>query len=234
MQPMALNRLVGVQSCFSNEDLKDIATGKVLYYIADSLAVLSAAEEMHKFHDSNLILKSWMDKTNTLTSASHCVELSLEIVLSEIWQPSLRDFCELGIRIGLGIMTFEELDKVVKGCDDKGDGARLKKEMNLMATRLEEYPGLEKNWLDLRFRQIQEYRQLHHAAESASAILKIKARLNLKGDFSHIDSLTQLVKGVSSYSLSHLFKGASSPFPGASALSSKSLFDGINIPPCYV
>lgn len=197
MHSMALNRLVGVQSCFSNEDLNDIATGKVLYYSApDLLIVLSAAEEMCKFHDSNLILKSWMDKANALTSGSQHVELRLEKVLSEIWQPCLRDFYQLGIRLGLGIMTFEELDKVVKGCDDKGDGARLKKEMILMATRLEQYQGLEINWLEVRLRQIQEYRQLHHAAESASAILKIKASLNLKGDFSLIDSLTQLVKGV--------------------------------------
>lgn len=196
MQKVALNQLVGVQSCFSNEDLKDISTGKLLHYSADLLTVLSAAREMHEFHDSNLILKSWMDKANALASGSHCAELSLEKVLSEIWQPSLRDFCQLGIKIGLGNVTFEEVDKVVKVCDDKVDGARLKKELNLMAAKLEDHPGLEKNWPELKLKQIQEYRQLHHAADSARALLEIKARLNLKGDFSHIESLTQLVKRV--------------------------------------
>lgn len=195
MQPAGLNELVGVQSCFSNEDLKGISTGKVLYYRAILPTVLDAARKMHLFQDSNLILKSWMDKANWITGSQR-LSLSLEEVLSKIWQPSLRDFFQLGTRIGHGHVTFEEVDKAVKGCGDKGDGARLKKEMSLMATNLETYPGLEKNWLDLRFSQIQEYRQLHHAAESASAILKIKARLNLKGDFSHICSLTQLVKGI--------------------------------------
>ncbi|XP_047673206.1 E3 ubiquitin-protein ligase rnf213-beta isoform X2 [Tachysurus fulvidraco] len=191
MQPVGLNELVGVQSCFSNEDLKDISTGKVLYYRAILPTVLDAARDMHIFQDSNLILKSWMDKANRITGSQR-LSLSLEEVLSENWQPSLRDFFQLGTRIGHGHVTFEEVDKAVEGCGDKGDGARLKKEMSLMATNLETYPGLEKNWLDLRLSQIQEYRQLHHAAESASAILKIKARFNLKGDFSHICSLTQL------------------------------------------
>lgn len=183
-----------VQSCFSNEDLNDISTGRVLYYSAD-YTVLCAAKEMHEFHDSNLILKSWGDRANALASDSHC-QMSLKKVLSEIWQPSLKEFCELGLRIGRGLVTFEEVDKAVHGCEDNGDGARLKKEIILMAYKLENYPGLERNWLEARLRQIQEYRQLHHAAESARAILKIKARLNLKGDFRHIDSLTQLVKRV--------------------------------------
>ncbi|XP_060751752.1 E3 ubiquitin-protein ligase rnf213-beta isoform X2 [Tachysurus vachellii] len=191
MQPVGLNELVGVQSCFSNEDLKDISTGKVLYYRAILPTVLDAAREMHLFQDSNLILKSWMDKANWITGSQR-LSLSLEEVLSEILQPSLRDFFQLGTRIAHGHVTFEEVDKAVEGCGDKGDGARLKKEMSFMATNLETYPGLEKNWLDRRFSQIQEYRQLHHAVESASAILKIKARFNLKGDFSHICSLTQL------------------------------------------
>lgn len=196
MQPMGLNELVGVQECFSNEDLKDISTGKVLYYSADLLAVMNAANEMHEFQDSNLILKSWMDRANALAMDSGFLCLLLKDVLSEIWQPSLRDFYQLGTRISHGFVTFEEVDKAVKGCGDKGDGARLKKEMKLMATKLEKYPGLENNWLEPRFSQIQEYRQLHHAAESANAILKIKNSLNLKGDFSHIYSLTQLVKSV--------------------------------------
>lgn len=193
IHPVGLNKLVGVQPCFSNEDLKDMSTGKLLYYRADLLSVLSAAKEMHEFQDSNLILKSWMNRAKALVSDSPGLLLSLQNVLSEIWQPSLRDFCQLGTRIGSGLVTFEEVDKAVEGCEDKGDGARLKKEMNFMAVKLKEYPGLEENWLDRRLWQIQEYRQLHHAVKSASAILKIKARLNLKGDFSHVDSLTQLV-----------------------------------------
>lgn len=184
-----------VQPCFSNEDLNGILTGKVLCYSADLTKVLSAAKEMHEFQDSNLILKSWMDRANALASKiTESETLGLEDVLSEIWQPSLREFYQLGIRIGNGFVTFEELDKAVKGCEDEGDGVRLRKEMKLMASKLDKYTDLEENWLEQRLKQIQEYRQLHHAAESSNAILKIRDKLNLKGDFSHIHSLTQLVK----------------------------------------
>lgn len=177
-------------------DLKDISTGMVLYYSADLLTVLKAAKEMHDFQESNLILKSWMDRANALAPGSKRLSLRLEEVLSKIWQPSLRDFYQLGISIGHGSVTFEEVDKAVEGCGDEGDGAKLKKEMNLMANKLAGFPGLENNWLEPRLSQIQEYRQVHHASESASAILKIKDQFNLKGDFSHISSLTQLVKAV--------------------------------------
>ncbi|XP_053366887.1 E3 ubiquitin-protein ligase rnf213-beta isoform X1 [Clarias gariepinus] len=193
MHPLGLNKLVVVQPCFSNEDLNGILTGKVLCYSADLTKVLSAAKEMHEFQDSNLILKSWMDRANALASKiTESETLGLEDVLSVIWQPSLREFYQLGIRIGNGFVTFEELDKAVKGCEDEGNGVRLRKEMKLMASKLDKYPGLMENWLEQRLKQIQEYRQLHHAAESSNAILKIRDKLNLKGDFSHIHSLTQL------------------------------------------
>ncbi|KAL7869588.1 hypothetical protein AOLI_G00135760 [Acnodon oligacanthus] len=194
LQALNLNELLAVQPCFSKEDLREISTGRVLYYNAD-LLVLDTARQMHEFKESNLLLSYWVEKATaeaSMNTGSGPVSLNLTQVISKIWQPSVCNFCELGIRIAQGLATFEEVDKAVDGCGDEGDGTKIKKELHLMATKLESYQGLEKNWLQLRLFQIQEYRQLHHAAEATSAILRIRDRLGLRGDFSPIYSLTEL------------------------------------------
>ncbi|XP_062858949.1 E3 ubiquitin-protein ligase rnf213-beta [Trichomycterus rosablanca] len=194
LQTISLNMLVGAQPCFSNQDLKEICSTMVLHYSADP-QVLDMARQMYELQESNLILKSWMDEANALEAymiLSVPVQLNLLEVIAEIWQPSLKDFCQLGLRIAQGLVTFEQVDMAVDGCGDKGDGTRIKSELNLMAKKIENYEGLDQNWPELRFNQIQKYRQLHNSAESAIAIMRIRDRLNLQGDFSHIYSLTQL------------------------------------------
>ncbi|KAK1794252.1 hypothetical protein P4O66_011142, partial [Electrophorus voltai] len=193
-QTLSLNELVEVHPCCSKEDLRGISTGRVLYYSADPV-MLDKARQMHEFHESNLLLCSWVEKATALASATSCavpVSVKLMEVFSEIWEPSLHDFSKLALRIAYGVATFEEVDKVVDGCGDEGEGTQIKKELNLMAAKLESYQGPEKDWPELRLSQIQEYRQLYHAAESAGAVMKIRDRLNLQGDFSHIYCLTQL------------------------------------------
>ncbi|XP_017573370.2 E3 ubiquitin-protein ligase rnf213-beta isoform X2 [Pygocentrus nattereri] len=194
LQALSLNELLAVQPCFSKEDLREISTGRVLYYNAD-LLVLDTARQMHEFKESNLLLSSWVERATaqaSMNTGSGPVSLNLTQVISEIWQPSVCNFYKLGIRIAQGLATFEEVDKAVDGCGDEGDGTKIKKELHLMAAKLESYQGLEKNWPQLRLFQIQEYRQLHHAAEATSAILRIRDRLGLRGDFSPIYSLTEL------------------------------------------
>ncbi|XP_076855501.1 E3 ubiquitin-protein ligase rnf213-beta isoform X2 [Brachyhypopomus gauderio] len=191
---VSLNKLVEVQPCFSKEAVSGLSTGRALCYSTDP-ALLHTAMQMYELHDSNLLLFSWVEKATALASATSSalpVSLSMMKVFSEIWEPSLHDFCNLGVRIAYGVATFEEVDKVVDGCGDEGKGTQIKKELDLMATKMEMYQDLDKDWPKLRLSQIQDYRQLYHAGKSASAILKIRDKLNLKGDFSHICWLTQL------------------------------------------
>ncbi|XP_066518776.1 E3 ubiquitin-protein ligase rnf213-beta [Hoplias malabaricus] len=196
LQPLSLNELLAVQPCFSEDALRDVSTGKVLYYSADQL-VLDTAREMHEFQESNFILSSWMDGATAyacMNTGSDPLSLNLTEVIAEIWQPSVSDFSFTGVKIAKGLATFEEVDKVVDWCGDEGDGTKIKKELQLMANKLKGYQDLDKNWPDLRLGQIQEYRQLHQAAEATSAILRIRDRLGLRGDFSQIYSLTELRK----------------------------------------
>ncbi|XP_072523911.1 E3 ubiquitin-protein ligase rnf213-beta [Salminus brasiliensis] len=194
LQALSLNELLSVQPCFSEDDLRESSTGQVLYYTAD-LMVLDTARQMHELRESNLLLSLWVDRATERTSVnigSDPMSLNLVEVISEIWQPSLRDFSILGIRIAQGFATFEEVDKVLDGCGDEGDGTKIKKELHIMAIQLKGYQDLKENWPELRLCQIQEYRQLYHAAEAANTLLRIRDRLSLRGDFSHIYGLTEL------------------------------------------
>lgn len=198
LQALGLNELLAVQPCFCMDDLKKIATRKVLFYSAD-LLVLDTARKMHELRESNLLLSLFVDRATALESVntgSGPELLSLKEVVSTIWQPSVRDFHMLGVRIAQGFVTFKEVDKVVDGCGDEGGGTKIKKELHLMDRVNEAHEGLEKDWAELRLSQIQEYRQLHCAAGAANAILKIRDRLGLRGDFSHIYSLTELVQEI--------------------------------------
>ncbi|XP_046887613.1 E3 ubiquitin-protein ligase rnf213-beta isoform X4 [Hypomesus transpacificus] len=191
LQPVSLDKLVSVQAYGVEE-----APGTLdpdLWYSA-SLEVLNMAREMHEVLDSNLLLSSWVDGAAEWASAqgsiSTPVSTTLARVCREIWTPQLKKFCQLGLRIAAASVTFEELDQALNTMGDQGEGVQMKKEMSLMSARLEGYQ--EPGWVETRLQKIQEYRQLHNAAASASAVLKIVNQLQLKGDFSEIHSLTQL------------------------------------------
>ncbi|XP_051530047.1 E3 ubiquitin-protein ligase rnf213-beta-like isoform X2 [Myxocyprinus asiaticus] len=194
LQAVALDKLVEVQTYFSKEDLNKTNTRRVLYYGANQL-VHDMAREMHEVKTSNILLYSWQEKAKDLAnlmSGPQPFSLDFTEVYDRIWRPCLSEFLKLGQRIANGAACFEEVDQALDWCGDQGEGDRLKKELILMATMLKRNQDLEENWLEHRLTQIQEYRCLHHAAKSAEVILKIKDRLGLEGDFSHIHSLTQV------------------------------------------
>ncbi|XP_051523957.1 E3 ubiquitin-protein ligase rnf213-beta-like isoform X2 [Myxocyprinus asiaticus] len=194
LQAIALDKLVEVQTYFSKEDLNKTSTRRVLCYSANQL-VHDMGWEMHEVNASNLLLYSWIEKAKAL---EHMMpgpppfSLDFTEVHDRIWRPCLSEFLNLGQRIASGVACFEEVDQALDWCGDQGEGNLLKKELTLMAIMLKSSQDLDENWPDHRLNQIQEYRRLHHAAETAEVILEIKDRLGLQGDFSHIHSLTQV------------------------------------------
>ncbi len=193
LQMVTLDKLVEVQTYFSKEDLGKSNTRRVLFYSVDP-QVLDMAREMHEVKTSNLLLSLWREKAmEYFMPGPYLLSLDLTDVHDRIWKPCLTDFLSLGLRIAVGATSFKEVDRALKWCGDRGEGDRLKKELTLMATMLKSHQALDENWPEDRLNQIQEYRRLYHAAESAEVILKIKDKLELQGDFSHIRSLIQVV-----------------------------------------
>ncbi|RXN10159.1 E3 ubiquitin-protein ligase RNF213-beta-like protein [Labeo rohita] len=193
LQTVTLDKLVEVQSYFSKEDLGKNNTRRVLFYSVDP-QVLDMARKMHEVKTSNLLLSVWLEKANAcFMPGPQLLSLDLIEVRDSIWIPCLDDFLNRGLRIANGETCFKEVDQALKWCGDSGEGDHLKKELTLMATLLKsQHSYLDENWPEDRLNQIQKYRRLYHAAESAEVILMIRDKLGLQGDFSHIHSLIQV------------------------------------------
>ena len=200
---MSLNKLVVVQPCCMKKgDEQQTSPGLVLWYSANQ-GVLEMAREMHELGDSNLLLRSWVDGSLEVANEDLTrpipVPMTLTQVCDIIWKPRLSDFCQLGLRIAMSLATFEEIDQALNASGDQGEGFQMRRELGLMSGRLQGYQELEQGWVEVRLGQIQEYRQVHQAVASASAVLRIAERMDLRGDFSEIHSLTQLVIKQSLY-----------------------------------
>ncbi|XDV44192.1 hypothetical protein PO909_012516 [Leuciscus waleckii] len=192
LQAEPLHKLVEVQTYFSKDDINKNSTRQVLFYTSN-LQVQEMAREMYEVKTSNILLCLWRERaTEYLMPSPQLLSLDFTEVHERIWRPCLTDFLNLGKRIAIGETCFKEVDQALNWCGDQGEGDRLKKEFTLMATMLKSHPFQDENWPENRLNQIQEYSRLHHAAESAEVILKIKDRLGLQGDFSQIHCLTQV------------------------------------------
>ncbi|XP_049419183.1 E3 ubiquitin-protein ligase rnf213-beta isoform X2 [Epinephelus fuscoguttatus] len=197
LQTVSLNKLVLVQSFDAEGKLGKTGPSQVLWYKI-SMNALKMASEMHKLHHSNLILSSWVQGAASLASSRQpClapVQVTLTQVCENIWRPLLTEFCQLGVSIANANITFRQLDQVLVESGDQGDGKLLKKELSVMSQMVCESGRFkpEEDWVGLRLGQIQEYRQLHEAAAAASAMLRIAEKMRLSGNFTEIDTLSQL------------------------------------------
>uniref|UniRef100_A0A3B3CNS2 RING-type domain-containing protein n=1 Tax=Oryzias melastigma TaxID=30732 RepID=A0A3B3CNS2_ORYME len=147
-------------------------------FLLPSLNVLKMASQMHKLTNSNLILSSWVKRSAHVASeqrpATAPVQMNLVRVCEDIWSPLLTEFLHLGVRISQADISFKLLDQVLVDSGDQGDGGLLNTELNLMSEAMSAAGGInsEEGWVELRLRQIQEYRKLLEAAAAASTILE--------------------------------------------------------------
>lgn len=198
LQTTSLSELVMVQSFDADGKLKAMGSPQVRW-CNTGMNALKMSREMHQLHQSNLILSSWVETAASVASAmqpsSSSIALTLTQVCGNIWTPILEEFFQFGVSISNAEITIQELDQVLEKCGDQGDGRLMEQELKLMA---EMFSGSqrfkpEKNWVELRLKQIQEYSQLMEVAATASAVLKIADKMQLSGNFRQIETLSQVV-----------------------------------------
>lgn len=203
LQTTSLSKLVMVQSFDADGKLKAMGSPQVRWYNT-GMNALKMSREMHQLHQSNLILSSWVKTAASVASASvasamqpssSSIALTLTQVCENIWTPIVEEFFQLGVSIANAEITIQELDQVLEKCGDHGDGRLMEQELKLMAAMFSESQRFkpEKNWVELRLKQIKEYSQLMEVAAAASAVLKIAEKMQLSGDFRQIETLSQVV-----------------------------------------
>ncbi|MBN3307566.1 RN213 ligase, partial [Amia calva] len=192
LQSVSLNKLVEVQ-VYGQAKQTDATRAVQWYSVCDG--VRNMAWEMHELRDSTLVLSLWVERANLTASSQTSVipfPMTLRQVQALIWAPGRLRYLQLGLQILNGSVTFEELDRALQRAGDRGKGMEMQMELELMASLLQRDEHLDSRWPTLRLCQIREYQQLHLAAKSASAVLRTSRELHLTGDFTHINSLTQL------------------------------------------
>lgn len=196
-----MNQLVSVQPFNPDQQCKQVPSQVVLWYRADP-EVLEMAREMSEVGSSSLLLSYWEEEAKSITSwasTDRPVNLALSYICNEVWKPCFNRFQQLGQKIADSSVTFEELDSTLERVGDQSSGTLIRKELDLMEHILMNHKGSQSGWAEQRHQQIQQYRQLHDASESACVILDIRERLQLSGDFNEIRCLTQLVKKMVAY-----------------------------------
>lgn len=198
LKAVNLNKLVLVQSFNADGGLGRSAPRQALWYKA-SLDTLKMANQMHRLHDSNLILYSWVREAAHLASPRKpClapVPFSLKQIYESIWKPLQAEFCQRALSMANASITLKQLDQILMEIGDQGDGKTLRAELNLMSEMISESKlcDPEGSWVEETLGRIQEYQHLCEAAATASAILRIAKNMNLSGSFGEITPLTQLV-----------------------------------------
>lgn len=196
LRAVSLNKLVPVQ-CFYADGRLGKGT-QALWYKA-SLDTLEMANQMHRLHNSNLILSSWVREAARLASSrkpcSAPVPVSLKQIYENVWKPLQAEFCQRAESIGNASVTFKQLDQILLECGEQGDGKIMRGELNLMSTMISKSKmcDLEESWVEVTLGQIKEYCRLCESAAAAGAILRIAKTMKLSGNFDEITPLIQMV-----------------------------------------
>ncbi|XP_076154176.1 E3 ubiquitin-protein ligase rnf213-beta isoform X3 [Alosa pseudoharengus] len=194
LESTRLNQLVSVQPFNLHKLCEQVASRVVLWYRLEP-EVLQMAREMSEVGDSSLLLSYWEEEAKSIiswASSDRPVTLTLSYVCDEVWDPCFNGLRQLGLSIADSSVTFEELNRTLERAGDQGDGAKIQKELVLLERMLVTHEGLQSGWAEQRLPQIQQYRQLQDASESACVIMDIRDSLQLTGDFGQIHCLTQL------------------------------------------
>ncbi|XP_041095708.1 E3 ubiquitin-protein ligase rnf213-beta [Polyodon spathula] len=187
-----LSELVEVQPWSSSAQEPSGEPPAVLCYHV-SWEVRGMAQEMHRLQQSTLLLNGWMKRANHLaTLKTRPQVINLRDVLLGIWRPCLDEYRDLSRRIADGSVKFQAVDEVLGILGGREDGVEMMgRELEVMTVVLEK-ESYRQGWARERQDQIQQYCKLHHAIDSASTMLRIARKLQLKGNFVEIQQLTEL------------------------------------------
>lgn len=175
--------------------------GVVTFFKLDE-DVRRMAEVLHTFRDSYIFKLCWdwqAHEYSRMESAdesdqegSDQEELNIvvtpEIIHDEIFQPCYSRYQQIYAQLKNGTLPLEQVDKVFK--DYKGKYEELSADLAIMCSI---DPADDKDWIERKVQQIEQYHELHLAVESAQVVQMVKETLCLQGDFQVLDLLLTVV-----------------------------------------
>lgn len=163
-------------------------------YYSLSQELKQFAQKMHSFKDSLIFQQFWeevakkMRQEDILEEEEVVPVLDLDNVFSHLISPCFMSYERLYEDLRSGSLTLSAVDKIFK--EFRNHSEIIKTELRIIC---ELKPGEERDWVDQRFQQIQQYHEMHLTLDAAKIIAHVKENLNLSGDFSVLANLLNIV-----------------------------------------
>lgn len=126
-------------------------------------------------------------------------KLSVNEVLTDVWEPAKKQWQNLYTKLKKGEMLFSEFEKNY-----------LTQDLDELRVELSQFNKTPTNisWIDERIYQFKQYKTICACSEGAKAILNLVAEYNMKGSFRQIKEIDCLVS-ISLYYYFFFWKGGS-------------------------
>ncbi|XP_061866845.1 E3 ubiquitin-protein ligase RNF213 isoform X2 [Colius striatus] len=183
-----------------------VSVGKrpIQTYYSMSPNLKEFALKMHCLKDSLIFQQFWEEAAQEAGECCGSSEeqegdnvvpaLDLDNVFSSLISPCFVSYGTLYDDLRSGSLKLSAVDRIFKEFTNHPED--IKTELNVMC---ELRPGQDRDWVEQRFQQIQQYHELHLAFEAAKIIASVKESLNLAGDFSILENLLDITEKLESY-----------------------------------
>ncbi|XP_062447391.1 E3 ubiquitin-protein ligase RNF213 isoform X2 [Rhea pennata] len=158
--------------------------------------------KMHSFKDSLIFQQFWEEAAQDtrekyeyeISEDQEVPALGLENVFDSLIYPCFESYERLYDDLRSGSLTLSAVDKIFQEFTNNSED--IKTELN---TICELRPGEERDWVDQRLQQIQQYHELHLTFDAAKIIANVKESLKLSGDFSILEKLLDITEKLECY-----------------------------------
>lgn len=171
-------------------------TGIVTIFNLDK-EIRNMAENLYTFRDSIVFKMCWDKQAKFLANEEmednpdeHQVadiSATLQMIHDDIYLDCYNHYEDIYTRLKDGTIKLEEVNQFFKAF--KGKYEDLAKDLDIMC-RMNK--SRDKQWINSRVQQIEQYHELHLAVTSAQVIMKVKETLGLQGDFRVLETLTEV------------------------------------------
>ncbi|XP_068888584.1 E3 ubiquitin-protein ligase RNF213 isoform X3 [Aphelocoma coerulescens] len=192
-------------------------------------------QKIHSFKDSLVFQQFWEEAAQKAGEEYVCdsseedegeeeeeddvPELDLDDVLGSVIRPCFDHYAMLYDDLRSGSLTLSAVDRIFH--EFTNHPKDLRAELNTLCGL---WPAEDRDWVDQRVQQIQQYHEMHLTFDAAKIIAHVKESLGLSGDFSILENLLHITEKLESYKTQKL--DSISP----ELVQAKKLLQGITVP----
>ncbi|XP_064378919.1 E3 ubiquitin-protein ligase RNF213 isoform X2 [Dromaius novaehollandiae] len=195
-------------------------------YYSLSQKLKECAQKMYTFKDSLIFQQFWEEAAqdtreedeDEISEEQEVPALGLEDVFDSLISPCFESYERLYDDLRSGSLTLSAVDRIFQEFTDHSED--IKTELNTICKLR---PGEERDWVDQRLQQIQQYHELHLTLDAAKIIANVKESLNLSGDFSILENLLDITEKLECYKTQKL------DFISTELMHAKRLLQGITV-----